>query len=394
MERETIATQMRALGALGSRISLIERSLFGEFSWPFASIIEGVADRLFVESSVDKDGNPIDLTPIVHVVAEGADYQIVDDEVPPPGERSIIIVAFPRQLKHQVLLHAIFGHELGHTAINAERTGRQIAISVIPKACQGPLQNATQANSWIKRPDAPRGVRDAIEAGEDIQIQEQALVNWRQEIICDLFGLRLFGPAFAAAHRAIIEPLCPGHDYFDPESTTHPPYPVRQRVLATAIKLLNWDEPVSLSDGSPLHASECALIAYITESSNEPWFSIFNDAQVSELLGGIEQVLDPYSLSYSPPSREDLHELVRRLAHERPPISQSLDTRGQPTNREIEGMHCLYAGWCYWFGRSQLTDEARKNEATVQQLSFLELNRLCDQALLQQRAIQLVNQAS
>lgn len=391
MDRETIASHMRTLSSLGSRISFIERSHLGEFSWPFAQIVEEVANRLFVESTLDENMEPVEYAPIVHVVAEGTDYQIVDDPVTPSGDRRIIIVAFPRQLKHHVLLHAIFGHELSHTAINAERPGKVMKASVLPKAKRGRLQDQTQATLWLRGDEAPEAVRSAIEKDPDFEFTEQSLVNWRQEIVCDLFGLRLFGPAFAAAHRTIIEALCPRDDFFDLDSTTHPPYPVRQRVMAAAIDILGWDKSISLPEDGPLHDAEQALISYIREAIEPDWFAVYDREQVADLLRAIEALLESYGLNYSPPSRAELIELVDRLAQERPPIFQRLDDDGTPTNNDIAGTHCLYAGWSYWFGAEALAAEARKHDASVRALSFLELNRLCDQALLQQRAIHLVN---
>lgn len=393
MDRGMVAAQMQALSSLGSRISLIERAHLGEFSWPFASIVEQVADRMFIEASYDEEMNPVELKPIVHVVAEGTDYQIVDDEMPPPGDRRIILVAFPRQLKHHVLLHTIFGHELGHIAINAERPGLVMRTSVIPRATCGPLQDTVQADSWLRQTGAPAGVKAALEKDPALGFQEQSLVNWRQEIICDLFGLRLFGPAFAAAHRTIIQALCPQDDFFDLGSTTHPTYPIRQRVLAQAIGILGWDKLVSVEEDGPLYEAEKVLVEYITESVSDSWFQIYKRPQLKALLDSIKSLLDVYGLNYVPPKREDLRELVDRLAQERPPISQTVNAEGAPTNHDIEGTHCLYAGWCYWFGKAPLAAEARKHDAQVLELTFLELNRLCDQALLQQRAIHLVNEA-
>lgn len=387
MDRETIAAHMRGLSALGSRISLIERSHLGEFSWPFAAIIEQVAERLFVEKSLDGD-----MEPIVHVVAEGTDYQIVDDEVPPPGNRRIIIVAFPRQLKHHVLLHVIFGHELAHTAINAEGPGALMKTSVLPLAGYGPLQDGIQASAWLRRDDAPPSVR-AMAEKPGFTFQEQWLVNWRQEIICDLFGLMLFGPAFAAAHRTIIEALCPRPDAFDLESTTHPPYPIRQKILAAATRDRGWDAPITTEEDGVAHAAERSLLGYVTEAIDQPWFEIFDAGRIKEILDALAQVLAPYELGYVPPDRAMFCELLRRLSQERPPIWQVVDEEGVPTNHPVSGAHSLYAGWSYWFGRAALAEEARQQDPRVQELSFLELNQLCDQALLQQRAIDLVGEA-
>ena len=128
MGADTIAAYMRSLSAIGSRISLIERSHLGEFSWPFAEAIREVAEQLFCEKQLEG----ILLPPIVHVVAEGMHYQIVEDALPLIGRKRIVVVAFPRQLKHHVLLHSIFGHELGHTALNSTGPGGVIAMQVMP----------------------------------------------------------------------------------------------------------------------------------------------------------------------------------------------------------------------------------------------------------------------
>ena len=56
------------------------------------------------------------IEPIIHVIAEGEGYQIVYEDISSSVKSRFAIVAFPRSLKHHVLLHTIFGHELGHTA--------------------------------------------------------------------------------------------------------------------------------------------------------------------------------------------------------------------------------------------------------------------------------------
>lgn len=391
MARDEVAENMQRLASLGSRISLIERSHLGEFSWPFARIIEKVADKLFVERTLDDDMNSIDLTPIVHVVAEGTHYQIVDDEVSPPGKRRIIIVAFPRQLKHHVLLHTIFGHELGHTAIHAEKPGRIMNTVVLPRTRCGPLQDQIQARTWLHREDAPANVRDAAKIDLNLTLDDQSLINWRTEITCDLFGLRLFGPAFAAAHRTIIEAHCPGEDCFELESTTHPPYPIRQRIIATAVQILGWDKPVTTPEDGVVHRAEKALIDFITQALGDGWFELFTRSELKNLLDGIEDALAPCDLAYSPPDALLFKELIKRLAQERPPICQEIREDGEPVNYVVDGPHCLYAGWTYWFGKGALAADARVADPDVHELSFLELNRLCDQALLQQEAINLMN---
>ena len=55
-------------------------------------------------------------------------YRIVNESQVPgaSGKRRFVVVAFPRPLKHHVLLHSLFGHELGHTALYTPTAGTAI----------------------------------------------------------------------------------------------------------------------------------------------------------------------------------------------------------------------------------------------------------------------------
>lgn len=389
MDQRDIAAHMQTLSALSSRISFIERAHLGEFSWPFSEVLRDMASRLFVESGFDEDLNEIEVTPIVHIVAEGADYQIVNDPVTPPGDRRIIIVAFPRQLKHCVLLHAIFGHELGHTAMEAERTGQAIRTKVMPAISQGPLQDCAQAKRWLQSESAPQTVRDrASEA--DFEFKEGWLVNWRKEIVCDLFGLLLFGPAFAAAHRTIIGSMCPHPNHVDLGSTTHPPYPVRQSILSRAISIMGWDRAISSKeDGTKILQGELDLIEYATQRSDNDWFGLLDDRTIEDTVARIGEILEAADLSYRPIEAGALQRLARRLSFERPPILDEVTTEGTSDHEPVGCAQTLYAGWCYWFGREELAAVAQESDGSVEPLTFLSLNRLCDHALLQEHAIRM-----
>jgi hypothetical protein len=387
MDRAAIAAHMRSLGAIGSRISLIERSHLGEFSWPFAEAIREIAETLFIAREFDETLPPS--PPIVHVVAEGTHYQIVDDALAMIGEKRIVVVAFPRQLKHHVLLHSIFGHELGHTALQSNGPGMIISTQVMPAlVAGGVLQDTIQATAWLKRDDAPPPIREAVTRNPDIQFLPTALQNWRIEIICDLFGLLLFGPAFAAAHRTILEALSAHPTDFDMASTTHPPYLIRRRVITSAIRVLGWDKAVTLPKDELIFSAERELLNYVTEDTGSEWYSLFSNHQLQTVIDKLASIFAPYPrMAFDKPDRDVVRELVERLTLNRPPIMQTLDDEGFATSHSIPTCHCLYAGWTFWFGRKALHEAKVKQVPLLRELSFLELNRLCDMAILQQRAI-------
>ncbi|HEY0013825.1 MAG TPA: hypothetical protein VGB79_13360 [Allosphingosinicella sp.] len=153
MGSKAIADRLHELARIAVRVALIERSHVGEFFWPFTDIIRGFAEELFREEEL------FPLDPITHVVAEGTGYQVVDDHLPRAGTRRILVIAFPRQLKHHVLIHAIFGHELGHPAGRTDDSGA-IAKAVLENMKAGPLANRATAKAWIESSEAPEAVKE------------------------------------------------------------------------------------------------------------------------------------------------------------------------------------------------------------------------------------------
>lgn len=381
MSSARIADHLGALASVGSRVALLERSHLGEFSWPFAEAIRSFAERLFTNEEADGLS-----APIVHVIAEGIGFQIFDDDLDRMFLKRIMIVAFPRQLRHHVLLHAIFGHELGHPATKSDATMPVIFGSAIPILQRGPLRDNVQMQRWLELQDSPEAVKVQI-GTENAQFSSDKLRDWRFEILCDLFGLLLFGPAFAVAHRTLLEPLRAPHDEYDLSSSTHPPYPVRKRMIADAMRLLGWMEPICTKRG-PHREAELAMLRYAGGDPPPAWTKLLDDRNLKDLLASLDKIFEPHpGISFKRPSAKRLKELLNRLAHCRPPIVQRLDSADVPRNFRVPIQHCLYAGWAFWFGKDAMRKRILKTRPDLPDLTFLDVNRLCEQALLQQRAI-------
>jgi len=75
-----------------------------------------------------------------------------------------------------------------------------------------------------------------------------------------------------------------------------------------------------------------------------------------------------------------------RLTLCRPPILQHFENH-KPVIYRVPTCHCLYTGWSFWFGRETLHASKLARYPQLRKLSFLEINQLCDFALLQQYAI-------
>jgi hypothetical protein len=151
-----------ALGTFAEEISLLstlvhhmERSHAGEFPWPFTEYLQSLATPLCKEHLADNEGEPI-----IRVYAEGGldTYQINlenDLSVLNIGRR-IFTIVFPRTLRHHVLLHAIFGHEIGHAAWTIPQHKSDLRSNVIePLRASGPLNSTSQATNWLRDPKAP-----------------------------------------------------------------------------------------------------------------------------------------------------------------------------------------------------------------------------------------------
>ena len=205
-----IKTRFDELTNLSVWISLIERSRLGEFSWPFAdALFRKTAEILLSETALSGDV----ILPIVHIVADGEGYFIHYETTSASSKRKFAFIAFPRPLKHHVLLHSLFGHELGHTALHSVGAGSILQQDVITALqSSGPLADATAMDGWIHHSAAPAEIKRELntyqsKTGVRYTFDDYCRLDWVDELICDLFGLLLFGPGFAAAHQVYLRPL-------------------------------------------------------------------------------------------------------------------------------------------------------------------------------------------
>jgi hypothetical protein len=149
------------LSNLENFICLIKRAHFGTFSWPFADELCRMAEALLAE--IDLKGDRV--YPIIYVVREGRGYQIVYERQISAASttRQFVVVAFPRSLKHHVLLHTIFGHELGHTALDSLDVGGVLRGAVLPALTAFcPMADNSALNDWVHATYAPEEVKDLL----------------------------------------------------------------------------------------------------------------------------------------------------------------------------------------------------------------------------------------
>jgi hypothetical protein len=374
---QTIRTRLNELQELSAWILLIERSHLGEFSWPFSDELKRIAIQLLSETDLKGDRTQ----PLIHVVAEGEGYQIVYESqmATASSRRPFVVVAFQRSLKHHALFHSIFGHELGHTALQTSSAGAVLNSEVIGAfVASGPLFDEASMNAWLTSTQGTKLLANSlaryqIQPGQRL-VGDEDRESWLTELSCDLFGLVLFGPAFLAAHRTLLGQLYPDpYEIYFP-GPTHPPYAVRHKMLRRVMELLGWNSPITNDE------PERQLLSFLLDDQYDPWASVFDDAQLQRAIAGIQAIVSPLgSLAYAPVTPEVLRALVLRLENQLPPIVAELDEGGKPLLKKVAISQTLYAGRTYWIGRPKSVSSAA--------LTFFETNRLCDLALLQQRAI-------
>jgi hypothetical protein len=248
------------------------------------------------------------------------------------------------------------------------------------------MSSSAMLTGWLHDPAAPVEIRKELSRykskhGVDFQFGHVAYASWHLELVCDLFGLACFGPSFLAAHRAYLYKPFPY--LFNLESPTHPIYACRHKMLVQALRLFGWHTPCTAPRSGEVHKAEKAFISYVSQDSYDGWAQLFADGQVDSALKAVKALFASHpKLTYQPIEADTLVALTENLARGVPPIRAPISDDGVPSLDRLSLGRILYAGWTRWLGRAALKRSMN--------LTFFEINRLCDQALIQQAAINRV----
>ena len=382
-----------SLGTFANEVSLLstlvhrmERSHAGEFPWPFTEYLLTLARPLCTEHLVLNEREPI-----IRVYAEGGlySYQINlenDLSVLNVGRR-IFTIVFPRTLRHHVLLHAIFGHEIGHAAWTIPEHRAALRDKVLsPLRGSGRLTSTSQATAWLRDASAPAPIAEIRSQYTDpsyTEIDRNQLDSWFQEFMCDLFGLITFGPSFLAAHKTLLLALDPtGHEW----GPHHPPYICRRAMLWHACNHLQRDSfPVGIADESLRADVNAFLLRNLGNEAPGAWEDVFTRDQVGAAVDALRTILAEAGTScYAMPDGTMLRNLVQMLRNDTPPCGADLRGYDEIVNQTVDFRDILFAGWLEADKRSS------SENSGDEQADFLQLNKLCEMGLLQQRAIDLL----
>lgn len=364
---QALADQLSFLSRL---ISQIERSHLGEFSWPFAATLKELGVTVCRDSALPSSASD----PLFFFCAEGGltAYRVYYD----PANailigRRIYNVVFPRSLKHHVLLHPILGHEIGHAAQAVPKLAGELNSKVVAVLVRGsPLEDASTLHAWLK-------ATYKIDARPN-EIAE-ALRSWQQELFCDLFGLLLIGISFIFAHRSLL---------FSLDSTgirpsgSHPPFFTRCAMIDHAISHLGWKTAPAGSGSIVRQAMIRAIdVCDAVVGAAPAHLKILQEKQIELATDALIQILKARDASlFSEPSYESVHAMVKGLFDLTPPVRTNVVSDVEFRNMPSSIRDILLAGWLAWHS-------PRRPE----KLTFLSINRLCDRAILFQKAVEYWN---
>lgn len=350
------------LTGLAELIGRVERSHIEEFSWPFARALQSLAIDV-----CNDPRNPSE-SPLFFISAENdlASYEI-DTEQGSAGLRcrSLFNIIFPRSLKHFSLLHPILGHEVAHAAFAVPPIGDRIVTDVLaPLTAGSPLSDRSRFQNWLQ------SVGQTLES----DFIDYALLQWPEELYCDLFGLLMMGPSYLGATCTLSQP-------FDVRSASdsHPPTLTRYWMLESAITQLGW-RPDANESRTGLGALKSAYFGAFSSllAGTSRGFKLLRSSSIKLALANLREFLTPMGNAlFEMPPAKSLNAMVRRLQLARPPVESTFSNRLTVTNDDIDFRSILFAGWLASHGELTRIPEPK----------FLNLNLLCDRGILQQSAV-------
>ena len=374
------------LEGLSSLISRIERSSRGEYSWPFVEELKKIASAICTEDTLHRNNNPHK----VHILSEGGlgAYQIFTERKrPTASNKRILTIVFPRTLKHYVLFHSILGHELGHAIWQSSKHQSKLKKIVFAELIQsdGIFANEQSVVSWLYSKKAPQEVQDFLNTVlKSHGITERNFFNWAdwnawiEEILCDLVGLLIFGPSFVAAHCKLLYGLSPSGISF---SAQHPLVACRVNTVLSAAEILGFDDLSGFPDGDVKKATEKFWKDLRSNVKVDDWFNIFKKEPLKIAVTKIGTLLRKNAPSgYTKPTYETLNDLYNQLSRLVPSVGFAMDKEMKPKCNKVDFRHILYAGW--------IAENSNLN------ISFYDINRLCEHGIMQQRGIDIFLKAT
>jgi hypothetical protein len=141
----------------------------------------------------------------------------------PKTKNRPVVLHYPLNDSNRLLLHSIFGHELGHSAVQEAGLVTKVLAQIQDDEYELALSKAEEE---IWRANPPGRTRRTLEA---------RLRCWLEELLCDHLAIDAVGPAYLFAFAGFVMPL----NYGDP-LPTYPPNTVRIKLAMEQLGDRGW----------------------------------------------------------------------------------------------------------------------------------------------------------
>lgn len=136
-----------------------------------------------------------------------------------------VVLHYPLSDSNRLLLHAIFGHELGHSAVQQ----KDLVQQVYSKMLDG--QFLRELGAVVKT------IWPNTSPEKSVRTIGEWLKAWIEELLCDHLAAQVVGPSYLWAFAGFVMPL----SYGDPQQS-YPPNTVRLRLLLEQLDDLGWND--------------------------------------------------------------------------------------------------------------------------------------------------------
>ncbi|MBI3095548.1 MAG: hypothetical protein HYY97_11825 [Rhodocyclales bacterium] len=269
---------------------------------------------------------------------------------------SVHLISFPRIERDNILAHAIFGHELGHTIADAYliQEGSDPKYVASQTAVQKKIADIVDSSLADEKPDEAKKLEHRTRIFDQIlQVRKRAL----EELISDSVGIFLFGPS---AFFALFELLWGGGwDNPPVRDEWYPPSRFRLRNMLRQIDDFHLNENFDqLKESAETQKYIAAVLAYVDEGRRiaaetsdqnaidaNPLMKIAYDWMLESLDAAISFSKDKTSaVAFElTPAIQQLPELIQRLEFGIPP--NEVGDPLQPT--VVDYRSSLLAAWMY-----------------------------------------------
>lgn len=238
--------------SLGEYLEFLDNANTEQTPRGLVQILEDVLEtidpsaRLLAWPQAEYNYSIIDIVPILRKTVSHVFPNKICDEIFHDCPGSLNLISFPRIERDNILVHSVFGHELGHPIADEflqdyELTAQfQNGLKSAAAAAEADKKEELSKLTGIKLVDAKRSLVKSL-----IQMHRRGI----QELLSDCIAALIFGPSALFASYDVLQP--DGLDHAPAGSAYYPPSRMRLRVINQLLQEEGlWDALNGIPDES------------------------------------------------------------------------------------------------------------------------------------------------